>query len=437
MLMVLLLFLSPAQAHDVLASLVCCAVVLSAVAYLRAHGTRIGPAVLWTAPVTFNLLLIMGLFHFLLGIAVAFGSVAWWKWHAGSPRTRWAGLLIGAVLAWYTHRGSPVLLAILFLLTLFFGSTTVRLPAGGTRRSSLLWITLFGALLVLGALRVGPLVRKATEGITAGLPVFNASDLLRPLFLLDRSNEAWLIHGMGILLLISFSAGVLARWRMGRKRLWHDALLGLVLGLIPLSWIYGTPIAHKVLIAERCQWLALLALAIWLAAIADTHRGWVAHVIGGAALCALPLHVIRLVRVEGSLAHLQDTYVAAMEASKALAPGSLVIPVVADGDLLLQHLEAFVAIGYKGILVAPAEHVHLVLPTTLRRHASWLYTEDPAFLVRHWRKGMPPEVDQVLFMGRDIDRAVSKHPWPSLLGDRFRVTYDNGYARIYTAVRGG
>ena len=44
-------------------------------------------------------------------------------------------------------------------------------------------------------------------------------------------------------------------------------------------------------------------------------------------------------------------------------------------------------------------------------------------------------MDQVLFMGRDIDLAVGKHPWPTLLDERFRQTFDNGYARIYTAVQ--
>nr|MBP7515104.1 hypothetical protein [Flavobacteriales bacterium] len=339
-----------------------------------------------------------------------------------------------AVLAWYTHRGSPVLLAILFLLTVFFGSSIVRVPAGSTRRSSLIWIALFASLLVLAALRVGPLVRKVTEGIPDELPAFKVSSLLRPLFLLDRTNEAWLIHSMAVLLLISFAAGVWARWHMGRKPLWHDALLGLVLGLILLSWIYGSPTARKVLIAERCQWLALLTFAIWLTAIADARRGWIARVIGGAAVCALPLHIIRLVQVEESFADLRQAHALTMEACDALRPGSLVAPVMTDPDRLLQHWEAFVAIGHDGILVAPDEHVNLVLPDSLARHAYWLYTEDPAWLIRHWRKGIPLEVDQVLFLGSGIERAVSKHPWPTLLTERFRLTFENDFARIYTTV---
>ena len=284
-LMVLLLFLSPFRAHDVFAALVCCAVVLSAVAYLRAHGKRVGPAILWLAPLTFNLLLVMGLFHFLLGIAVAVGSVAWWRRQAGAPRARWSGLLVGAVLAWYTHRGSPVLLGIIFLLTVLFGSSSLGLPADRPRRSYLIWLALFGALLVWGALRVVPLVRKVTEGIPDELPAFHASNLLRPFFLVDRTNGAWPVHGIGLLPLISMAVGFWARGRMGRKPLWHDALPVLFLSLTLLAWIYGTPIGRKILIAERCQWpgaLGARALArghrrgpSWMGRPCDRRRGGV------------------------------------------------------------------------------------------------------------------------------------------------------------------
>lgn len=46
----------------------------------------------------------------------------------------------------------------------------------------------------------------------------------------------------------------------------------------------------------------------------------------------------------------------------ALKPGSLVVPVLTDPDPLLQHLEAYVAIEHSGILIAPDEHLRMVLP---------------------------------------------------------------------------
>ena len=76
----------------------------------------------------------------------------------------------------------------------------------------------------------------------------------------------------------------------------------------------------------------------------------------------------------------------------------------------------------------------MVLPATLERHSPWLHTEDPAWLVRRWRKGMPPEIDRIFFLGSDIERAVDRHPWPSLLRNLFQPSFDNGFARIYSAV---
>lgn len=424
-LMVLLLFRTPLQAHDLFAALVCCTVVFSVVAYLSAHGTRMGLAILWLVPITFNVLLVIGLFHFLLGVAVAFGSVAWWKWYAGSPRVRWPGLLFGAVLAGYTHRAAPILLGILFLLTLFVGPRTTR--------SSLIWGIVFLGALVLGALRLGPLLLSAFQMIPDELPDLGPSIVLRPFFLLDQAEGAWPIHGIGLLLLVSFTIGVWARWRMERKAIWHDALLMLFVCLTFISWIYGKPIGHQIFIAERCQWLAILTLVLWLTAIADISSNWVARSIGGAALCAMPLHIIRLVNAEDHFARLRPGYALTVEACDALKPGSLVVPVLTDPDPLLQHLEAYVAIEHSGILIAPDEHLRMVLPATLERSAPWLHTEDPAWLIRRWRKGIPPEVDEILFIGSDIEQVLVRHPWPSLLGDRFMRRFKNDHAQIYTA----
>lgn len=435
----LLLFLSPLGAHDVFAVLVCCAVVLAAVAYLRAHGTRIGLSALWLVPLTFNLLLIMGMFHFLLGVAVAFGTVAWWSGHAGSPRIRLAGLLAGAALAWSTHRGSLILLAILFLLTLLFGPRAVLTPETISARPSRKWrIALVVGLVAVGlagAWRLAPLMRWVI-GAPDGLTSFTPTDLLRPLFLLEKPKESWPASMIGLFLLVSLCAGLLARWRMGRKRHWHDALLLLFFFLSVLSGMYGTHAGHKAFIAERCQFLGLLALILWLAAIADARKGRLRHVIGAATLCALPLHIVRLVRLEAQMAPLRETCVGAMDATTALAPGGLIIPWVIDPHPLLQHVEAYVALGHDGILVSPDEHIRLVLPRKLVWRY-WLRTEDRAWLMRQWRKGVPKEVDQILIIGKDIDQAVERTPWPKLLTDKFRSTFDNGHARIYTALRTG
>jgi hypothetical protein len=74
-LMVVLAFVTPERAYVLMLALACCAVVLSLVAYLRAHGVRLGIAALWLAPITLNTLVIMGLFNFMFGVAIYLNPV--------------------------------------------------------------------------------------------------------------------------------------------------------------------------------------------------------------------------------------------------------------------------------------------------------------------------------------------------------------------------
>lgn len=434
-LMLLLLFSTPEQAHDLFAAIVSCAVVLSVVAFLRAHGTRMGLAILWLAPLTFNVLLFMGLFHFLLGVAVALGTVAWWKWRAASPFARWAGLLIGLAIALYTHRGSPILLGVLFLPAFVIELAQGRTIAVVGRRNLRWGLVLILALVAVVVFQLQKVLQGIQPPIPVGLPTFDADLLLRPLLLPGLAQGPWPVWGIGILLLIAAGAGAWSRWRMGRKLFAHDALLILIVLFTTIGWLGNTPLGRQLLIAERCQWLALVALAMWLVAIADVHSGLVSKLIGIAAMLSLPLHVVRIVRAEGSFYQLQRTHDQAIEASAALEPDGLVLSVTTGPNALLQHLEAYVAVRHSGILLTANEGLQFkdILPTTDVRLIGM--AQDRHWLVRHWRTGIPPEVDQVLFIGSDIERGVNKHPWPVLLEGRYKVSFDSGHARTYTADR--
>ena len=215
----------------------------------------------------------------------------------------------------------------------------------------------------------------------------------------------------------------------------HDVALALFGFFLLLAWLGNTPYGRQLLLAERFQWLALLMLAMWLAAIADVHRGAVSKLIGVLALLALPLHVVRIVQVERTICELQHSYRQAIEAGNALAPGSLALPVMAGSDELLQHQEAYVAARHSGILITANEglvykRVSGKADARLSRMA-----RDPHWIMRHWRTGIPLDVDQILFMGNGIDRVVGQPMWRHLLADRWRLSFDNGYARIYTVVR--
>ncbi|HMC97644.1 MAG TPA: hypothetical protein VKG92_08330, partial [Flavobacteriales bacterium] len=163
LIMALLRLSTPEQAHDIFAALVCCVLVFSLAIFLRANGTRINAALLWLAPVSFSFLLIMGFFHFLLGVAVGFGVAAWWKWKAGSPYARWSGLVTGLFLAWCTHRSAPVFLCALILLLFAAELAEKRMASAPGRPRSLFWPSVIaGVLLLLGLLMLGHLLRGTT-----------------------------------------------------------------------------------------------------------------------------------------------------------------------------------------------------------------------------------------------------------------------------------
>lgn len=433
----LLLFLTPEQAHNVFAAFVSSGVVIAAVAFLRSHGTQIGVPVLWLAPIMFNTLLIMGLFHFLLSVALSLGSVAWWKWHVEKPRTRWVGLLIGAILAWFTHRGAPAILCLFFFPTFLFELHQERRTAFLTNaRERYKWISLSAVILLVGAFQLHRVLQIINIPVPTSLPSFNRTFLLKTLLIVDQTREQWLIHGIGLLLLISIASGIWARWRYGRTWLWHDVLIILFLVLFLITWLSNSPHGRGLIISDRVHWLALLVLVLWLIAIAGAAKGKVAQMIGGAALCALPLHATRLVQAENSFSSLEHVHAGVMEACAALEPNSIVLSVMAGSDRLQQHIQAYVAIEYSGILVAPSEFLMSYGPHTRTKEPDWLrFSRDPNWLLRHWRMGIPPEVDQILFIGRGIDQKVNKHPWPVLLGERFQPSFENEFARIYTAVR--
>lgn len=435
-LMIILRFTTPEQAHDIYIALLNCALVITMIGYLRAHGTKIGIGTLWLAPLTFNTLLIMGLFHFLLSVAIVFGAVAWWKWHMKKPAVRWAGLLMGALLAWSTHRGAPLLLCLVFLPTVLFEIRVKRADFSKTAlRNKIWWLALAGMIAIVGAFQLVRVVRIIDAPIPSGSSSFNMAFLLKTLFILDRSKEHWLVYGIGILLLIALAAGIWGRWRLGRTLLWHDMLIVLFVSLFVVAWLSNSPHGQRLVLLDRTHWLSLIVVALWLIAIADNAQGNIARVIGGAAICALPLHVIRLVQVEKSFSTLEQAHVGIMEACDALEPNSIVLSAKAGTDRLQQHVEAYVAIRHNGILVAPKEFLLSSGPALPTNEKNWSrFTRDPYWLMRHWRKGIPPKVDQVLFIGSRIEQTVSKHPWPVLLGERFRISFENEHARIYTGM---
>lgn len=424
---------SPEQAHNLFAAITGCALMLALTAYARMHGARMNAALLWLAPLGFSFVLIMGLFHFLLGVAVSFGTVACWKRRASAPEQRWFVLLIGAIIAWGTHRAAPVILAILFIASYLPEVIGTASTTGMEQRRARAPLVVIAVAMVLLAGCVFVIAQGIPSLLPRSLPAFDAALLSRPLVLLEPAREMPLVLGMAVLVLLPLGAALWARFRLGLRLVPQDAPLLAALPFQVAAWLGNTPHGRQLLIAERCQWLALLAVVLWLAAMAGTRRDLVATLIGVPALLALPLHIVRTVNAERSFAQLQRPYDLAMEAGSALPPGSLVLPVTTGSNALLQHIEACLALRHDGVLLAPRNQTPISgAPLQTDARITGL-ARDPYWLLRHWRRGIPPEVGVVLFLGDGARSRAGQHPWPTLLGAGFAPSYENSGARILTA----
>lgn len=424
----LLALAAPERAHDLFAVLVGCSVVLALFAFLRAQGVRPGPAILWAAPLLFSDLLIMGLFHFMLAVAVAFLVVAWWKRNASSLMRSWGGLLIGLLLAAITHRSGPLLVGVLFTPTFLFAR--FRESAERPTPRSIAWAAaLAGSIVVAGALWASSI---GTDGLTSGSVTAPGDFLLQPLYLFDRAQEAGWIHAIGAVLLIALIAAGTARWRLGRRILWHDALLLLAMLFLGLAFLGGSSKGKDLLITDRAQWMALLLAVLWSTALAESATARTRTVIAATALLALPLHALRVHRAEAHLAPLRTGHDALLAGGAALAPGGLVLAAWTGGDRLLQHHTAYLAMRYPGIIIAPGDRMTLALPNPWSAGSAFRrFARDPYWILRHWRKGLPAEVDQVYFAGRNVERTVASHPWPTLLNGRFARSFASEHVWIY------
>ena len=424
----LLLVAGPVRAHDLVAVIVVGVWVISLYAFLRAYGVRPGASFLWVAPLTFSNLLIMGLFHFMLAVAIAFLAVAWWKWNGCSIWARWGGLLLGLCLAALTHRSGLLLAATLFLPS-FLQERYARGALRATSRSLGLVAGLVCLLVIAGTLlaRSIGLSDPASEFRTISDGFY-----LRPLFLFDREEERPWISLIGVGLLVAIVAGVFGRWRLGRRILWHDATIILALLFFGVAYVGNSWKGRQFLIADRAQWMALTLLVLWLTALAAEIPARVRAVIAGTAILALPLHAIRVHKAEAYLAPLRVEHEALLEGGAALEPGGLVLCVLTGGDRMLQHHTAYLAMRYTGVLISPRDQLPILEPGSWKtqRRFRRLF-RDPHWVMRHWRERLPTEVDQLLFVGRNVERTIASHPWPTLLGGHFEAMFTNERAVVF------
>ncbi len=435
---VLLHLVGPERAETVFAVLVSLCLLAAVLAYLRAHGTRANAAMLWLAPLSFSFILVIGFLDFILGLALCLAVVARWEHWRGRPLLRWALLLGGMVVGWYTHHGAPVLLAFLLFASLAFGGRNWSHALAWDRGRLLLRAVPILALLLATAWVLRTVLQDIALNSAPMKVLYDKWFLVRPLLLFHAGEEGFIIALFGVLLTITLAACISARWHLGKKLLVLDRFLLLALLFATIPFAIETKETRLLYVPERCQWLALLFFALWAIALAGAQPGLPSRVIITLAWAALPLQAIRLYEAKAVYAGLARAQTLTKEAVGALASSSLAVPVMAESNWLLNHLGGVVAMHHNGVCLSRDEHLSYRVAAASYspvRSTPLLLQSPPTWLPFHWETCERPMVDHILFIGTDDStRTTWQVHWKDMLERNYRQTFDNGYVTVYSAL---
>ena len=421
----------PFLLHKLLAVAAVTVLCLGAWRLARAYGKELNASWLLVLPVAFGFVLVLGLFHFIIAVGIAFGLCGWW---ASLPRVRWRDLLmllLGCAVCTFAHKAGGA------LTLLLVGMHELVLRSCGAGKWRARWSGLPAWLPVaLG-------ISSALLGMVVLAVRFSSSPVpqheehrplvelltLRPMLLLDSVRERPFRIALGAAFLVLMGA---ALW--SRSRAWTlkpaDALLLDAIVLL-LASLIRTPRMELLYITDRAQWIALLLMACWLGA-QRLRRTLMPIVAAG----LVTLHAVRLVYIERRMHAMEEPDRAVMSAMRSLEPGALVVPVVLDDHWLARHRAAYAAIHHDGILFTGRDHLRFAWKSPpavyLRVHVqspenSW------GWIGKHIRKGIPPELRQVLVLGEADTAALPA--WNELLGTLehdYVLTGRQGYAQVWT-----
>ena len=417
-------------------------------ALVRSLGARPNAMLLWLLPLSFNYVLVLGFFSFLLALAGAMALAAWWCSRSRLSWSHLVGLAIGLVICSTVHRSGAVL-ALVFLAgceAVLWRSDRVGanlptcLPDRQAGQAGARWAFLPRPLryAALGLLAIGVAVlvlRMQLFGSVQGSSLAGrspAADLfsLRALLLLDRQDEWPYLLALGSLLVVSLVLVIIARVRVGRVLRPADGLLIVAVFFVIASMSLRNRMVDLLFFAERAQVIALLLGALWLAAQPAS------RMLTALALLVVPLHVLRTVQVERKMAQLEPAYHSMMSAGAVCAEGSVVLPIVLEPNWLLTHHPAYLAAHHPGILMTGRDHLNFTTSTPPNEELGWYLTHRYGgweWFGAHVAQHNPPAIDHVLVIGTDpmLRDSIMGSVQP-VLDTAYWRTRNDGYCTLYT-----
>ncbi len=423
----------PFVLHKLLAVVAVTCVCMGAWRMARAYERDLNAAWLLVLPCAFGFTLLLGLFHFLIAVGIAFAISGWW---VSRPSIRWHELLLlllGCAVGTFAHKTGGALL----LLLAGLHEAVLRACDAGAWRARWAALPSWTAPVLATSIVVSGLVAVAFR--FSATPVIHPHEphrplweliTLRPLLLTDSIAERPLRITCGSAFIGLLAMAGWERRHSLRKPTPADALLLTAVILLLVSFI-RTPKTELLYVTDRAQWLALLLTVCWLS-VQRLPRTLTPII----ALGILSLHTVRLVYIERRMHGMEARDRAVLAAARSFQPGALVVPVVLDDDWLARHRTAYAAIGHDGILFTGRDHlrfgwktppIHYLRNYVLSPENNW------GWIGQHIRKGIAPELRQVLVLDAADEAALPA--WRGLHGtlrEDYALTCDEGYAQVWT-----
>lgn len=397
----------------------------------RGYGKPLNASWLLVLPFSFGFVLVLGFFHFMIASGIAFGFCGWWVSRVSIRRRELLILLLSCALGTFAHKtggGSLLLLVGVHEVVLRTSDASAwrtrwaglpaRLPALLATCSALLCLSVLGMRFSTSPVHAHEEHRPLTELLT-----------MRPLLLLDSVGELPFRIALGTALIMLMAAALWCR-RHSKALKADDALLISALILLLVSLI-RTPKTELLYVTDRAQWLSLLLIACWLGV-----QRMPARLMRPVLVGLLVLHGLRLVLLERRMAVLGTRDEAALNASRYFEPGALVVPVLLDDNWLARHRTAYAAIGHDGIVFTGRDHLRFdweTPPIVYVRKYILSPENDWSWIGEHIRKGIAPQLRQVLVLGQEVDNSTQQ--WPeldSVLNERYRRVYVSDQASVWS-----
>ena len=425
----------PAGLHMLFATIALLVFTGGAWALARAYGVRVGALFVWCLPLAFGFLLVLGLFHFLIGVGACMACAAIWARHRVLGWRSPLLLIALTLLCVFAHRG----VGLLFGLLVVCHEVVMRI--GDRTACSLRWARVPGMVRVLvPMIAIGALVsalpfmsawynHPITPPSTGYAPLHDLLGM-RCMRLFAEADERMVLNVAALLFALCLLLAIRGRIQRGRAVLPSDMPALAALVLLVAAFVLHSDAARAFYAPERAVTVALVLLVVWMAL--QPVKPWLAAI---GAVLVLVLHVHRLRNAETVMASVQWKQQQANAVADQLAPGSNALTLLCEDNWLLGHVEAGAAARHTGVLITHTMHVPYRWQgrwsARMRNYVAGVDTRLEWF-APHCETDTLPTLQHVIFFGHGNSACAAMHAEvDSSLARYYNKAFDNGYAVVW------